>query len=297
MKSVYNILQVNKVQTTSYHARGNGDCERSNKDVAIILKKLIQENYSSWPTKLTYVSFAINTAVHASTGFSPAKLQFGRELRTPSDLWFDTTSTETYKSEAHLVQASYLEMKDIYRLVRVNLGKSQLLQKTFYDKKKGFHTSYNEGDLVMVWKPLSPSIKHFRKFRNCFSGPWVIKKALSQWTYLVENQRYPTKRQVVHFDTLRHIPANLRPSTQLSNDKRELMANHDCPESINNRSHENEDGLLPMIQMMFGTSTRAPYRIPEPSREPIALPLPEESEPNVSRPYDLRPRRRVVYSK
>jgi hypothetical protein len=46
MKSVYNILQVNKVQTTSYHARGNGDCERSNKDVAIILKKLIQENYS-----------------------------------------------------------------------------------------------------------------------------------------------------------------------------------------------------------------------------------------------------------
>ena len=59
MKSVNNILQINKVQTTSYHARGNEDCERSNKDIAIILKKLVKENYSSWPTKLSYVAFAI----------------------------------------------------------------------------------------------------------------------------------------------------------------------------------------------------------------------------------------------
>ena len=100
MKSVYNILQINKVQTTSYHARGNEDCERSNKDIAIILKKLVKENYSSWPTKLSYVAFAINTAVHATTGFSPAMLQFGRELRTPSDLWYNTTSTITYKTGA-----------------------------------------------------------------------------------------------------------------------------------------------------------------------------------------------------
>ena len=101
----------------------------------------------------------------------------------------------------------------------------------------------------------------------------------------------------MHFDTLRHISANLRPSTQLSSDNNELLANNDSPESINKRSHENEDGLLPMIQMMFGTSTRAQAHIPEPLREPIILPHPEESEPNVSRPYDLRPRRRVVHSK
>jgi hypothetical protein len=296
MKSVYNLLQVNKVQTTSYHARGNGDCERSNKDVAIILKKLIQENYSSWPTKLTYVSFAINTAVHASTGFSPALLQFGRELRTPSDLWYDTTSTETYKSESHLAQASYLEMKNVYRLVRANLGKNQLLQKNFYDKKKGFHTTYKEGDLVMVWKPLSPSIKHFRKFRNCFSGPWFIKKVLSQWTYLVEHQLYPTKRQVVHFDTLRHIPGNLRSSNQSNSANAQVKANKECEDS--SKELDQNDGLLPMIQMMFGTNTRPRLHISsEPPPDHNLVPQPEESEPVPNRPYDLRPRRRVKYSK
>ncbi|KAL5264824.1 hypothetical protein ACHWQZ_G005783 [Mnemiopsis leidyi] len=187
MQSVYNIFQVNKIRTTSYHARGNGDCERANKDISIILKKLVKDNYSSWPNKLPYVSFAINTAVHASTGFSPARLQFGRELRTPSDLWFSTTSTETYKSGAHLALATYHDLNEVYKLVRSNLNQSQAGQKKTYDRKKGFHTNYKEKDLVLVWKPLSPAVKDYRKFRNCYSGPWQIKKVLSQWTYLVQH--------------------------------------------------------------------------------------------------------------
>ena len=36
-------------------------------------------------------------------------------------------------------------------------------QKLAYDKKKGFHTTYATGDHVMLWKPLSPTIKNYRK--------------------------------------------------------------------------------------------------------------------------------------
>ena len=98
MMEVYKILSIYKIQTTSYHARGNGDCERANKDISIILKKLVADKPSSWPTKLNAVTFAINSAVNASTGYSPFRLHFGRELRTPGDLLFDTTTTEFYKS-------------------------------------------------------------------------------------------------------------------------------------------------------------------------------------------------------
>ncbi|KAL5248426.1 hypothetical protein ACHWQZ_G017569 [Mnemiopsis leidyi] len=248
MQSVYNIFQVNKIRTTSYHARGNGDCERANKDISIILKKLVKDNYSSWPNKLPYVSFAINTAVHASTGFSPARLQFGRELRTPSDLWFSTTSTETYKSGAHLALATYHDLNEVYKLVRSNLNQSQAGQKKTYDRKKGFHTNYKEKDLVLVWKPLSPAVKDYRKFRNCYSGPWQIKKVLSQWTYLVQHI-HNSKLCVVHFDTLKLIPSSLRSTFHAPAGTTTKVAEPCIDPS-------RPDDLDDTLQLMFGTSTK-----------------------------------------
>ena len=80
------------------------------------------------------------------------------------------------------------------------------MQKTAYDKKKGFHTTYKEDDLILVSKPISPSVKHFRKFKNCNSGAWKIKKVNSPWTYLVHHLK--TNKQIVcHYDTMKLIPA------------------------------------------------------------------------------------------
>ena len=110
MTEVYKILSVYKLQTTSYHARGNGDCEQANKDIDVILKKLVADKPSSWPSKLSAVAYAINSAINASTGFCPFRLQFGKELRSTGDLLFDTISSECYKSGFHLDKALYYDM-------------------------------------------------------------------------------------------------------------------------------------------------------------------------------------------
>jgi hypothetical protein len=169
------------------------------------------------------------------------------------------------------------------------LNKSQLCQKISYDKKKGFHTSYKENDLVLVWKPLSPAIKDYRKLRNCYSGPWCIKRVLSQWTYLVQHV-HSSKQSVVHFDSLKLIPSSLRMAprdTRSFTDSDKGLEGEEKKE----KSKDDQDETLPMVQMMFGTTTK-PYLPPEPDVEST----PSTADPATTR-YDLRPRPRIHYSK
>ena len=63
------------------------------------------------------------------------------------------------------------------------------------------------------------------------------------------------------------------------------------------RDVKSNDDLLPMIQMMFGTSTRPP-----PLSIPAALPednvtTQQDNEASEPVPYQLRPRSNIVYSK
>ena len=292
MRSIYSILSINKVQTTAYHARGNGDCERANKDISIILKKLIKDKYSSWPTKLNAVAFAMNSAVHASTGFTPSRLQFGRELRTPADLVYDTTTTEEYKSECHLAYAQYQDLRVLFDLVRSNLGTSQQLQKASYDKKKGFHTTYSEGDTIVVWIPLSPSVKDYRKFKNNYSGPWKIKKVLSKWTYLVQHLKND-KERVVHFDTMRLIPDGLRTSqTQLDCSKPDDPDSSPTP--LLNKRTPDEDENLPMMKLMMGTTTTTRVKDKDEEEQTIT---PDTDTSTREIPYSLRTRVPIKYTK
>jgi hypothetical protein len=124
-------------------------------------------------------------------------------------------------------------------------------QKIAYDKRKGFHTTYKVGDQVLLWKPLSPQIKTFGKFRNCFSGPWVIVKIYSLWTYLIKNVS-TVKCEVAHFDKLRFVPPNLSGPTI------EVKRAPDRPVKNNREKRDQvvqEDYQYEFLQSMFDTTT------------------------------------------
>ena len=245
IKMLYNLMSVFKLQTTSYHARGNGQCESYNKHLVVVLKKLVDNDPKQWFRKLDQAVFALNTSVCSTTGFSAYKLHMGREVRVPADLIYDTTTTEFYKSGGHLAAASYYEMREVFDLVRANNMAGQMRQKVAYDRKRKFHTTYKVGDHVLLWKPISPKLKDLRKFRNCYSGPWEIVKVISSWTYVVKNVS-TKKEEVVHFDSLKFVPTNLRKENV---NFKQLEA--DSEESIIEKAVDSD-----LYQTMFGTRTK-----------------------------------------
>ena len=59
----------------------------------------IKKSQKTWDVHLAELQFAYNTANNSTTGFSPAYLNFGRELRTPGSLAHQTAlpAREKYK--------------------------------------------------------------------------------------------------------------------------------------------------------------------------------------------------------
>ena len=165
-------------------------------------------------------------------------LYFGRELRPPYDLVFDTTTTVYYETGAHLLSQTRESIRDTYDLVRANGISAMQRQKLAYDKKRGFHTTYEVGDKVLVWKPLPPTVTDFRKFRTRFSGPWRVEKVLSDWTYQLKNDA-TSKVIVTHFDSLRKIPTSLR--TQAADNSPVAPIAPADPTNIEIRSEEDDE--------------------------------------------------------
>lgn len=62
-----------------YHPQAN-PTERVNRVIKTMIRSYIKDNHQLWDENLHKFGFALRTAVHEVTGFSPAYLNFGREL-------------------------------------------------------------------------------------------------------------------------------------------------------------------------------------------------------------------------
>lgn len=95
-------LQMHKTRTTAYHPQSNGIVGRFNRTLLSMLSLFVESNQQNW-----YMAYRSNT--HATTGFSPCKVLFGRETVLPVDVVLGVGETECFDSEAvkaHQLRAS-----------------------------------------------------------------------------------------------------------------------------------------------------------------------------------------------
>jgi len=94
-KEMCEMLGVDKIRTTSYKPSTNGALERMHRTLNTILGKMVDEKQRDWDTHVAYALAAYYATVHSSTGFSPNRLLYGRELRFPNELLYVEWKTKT----------------------------------------------------------------------------------------------------------------------------------------------------------------------------------------------------------
>ena len=72
--------------TTPYNPQANGAVERFNKTLQNSLRIYAEKLPGTWDKYLASVTFAYNTSIHRTTGYSPFYLWHGRPPRLPTDL-------------------------------------------------------------------------------------------------------------------------------------------------------------------------------------------------------------------
>ena len=152
----------------------NGGCERKNRWIISELAKRVAQFGPNWVSQLPYVEFSYNAAIHRATGFSPFKLMYGREPRTPffSEIpSIDLTGWDKENKNYFLNHQKTLELAQGYARENNEIYRKEMVNQSL---KKGIKTPFTVGS--QVWCFIPTEERH--KLSLHYDGPWEIKKVI-----------------------------------------------------------------------------------------------------------------------
>lgn len=166
--------------------------ERVNRTIKTMIAQYVQNKHQHWDEHLPELMFALNTARQESTGFSPAYLNFGRELTLPNCLYNEHTTIRNQTDEPHTIKE---RLKNTLEIVRSNLAKAFSHQQRNYNLRRRKWTP-RIGDWVYIaTHHLSNAAQHHTsKLMPKFEGPVRIEKLLSPVIFSVRLENGTTQR-------------------------------------------------------------------------------------------------------
>ena len=193
------LLDIQKTRTTPYHPQSDGMVERFNRTLEALLSKFVDHNQKDWDEHLQILLMSYRSAVHESTGCSPAKLMMGRELTLPVDLTFGRPEEEEPQTTVEYTNALHERLERVHDFARNHLKLVTDRMRQRYDSSPECHR-LQPGDAVWLHNPqrtkgLSP------KLQRPWQGPFTVIKRINDVVYRIKLS--PTaKPKVVHRNRL-----------------------------------------------------------------------------------------------
>lgn len=162
--------------TPVYHPETN-PVERRNRDLKTQLAMLVGNEHTKWSEHLSSIRFAMNTAICSSTGYTPAYLTFGRDLRTIDDTSHDLRQIVQNENFIPEITPKLLMMASTLKRAHEIQEMKEEKRKEYTDKRRQPCPNYQPGDQVMVdVHALSKSTQGFSaKLAPRRDGPYIIK--------------------------------------------------------------------------------------------------------------------------
>jgi hypothetical protein len=142
------------------------------------LAKYCNEDHDDWDDYLQSVVYAYNTGIHATTGFAPYELAFGRKQKSPFD---PTAPTITIPATGDFYNRLTRTRKILINHSRDNIRRQQQRAKHRYDQHRK-DTSYSIGDCVFVKICTGRT-----KLDERWIGPCCIINKAGEQTYFVHD--------------------------------------------------------------------------------------------------------------
>jgi len=205
--SVFKVLGTKLDMFTADHPQTDGQTERVNRVVEDTLRSICAETPTRWSAMLPLVEFALNNAVHASTGCTPFYVNGLTHPRVPLTLPLRGSGLDGGGLAERFADVSPLTVRkqvdeflstrlSVLRHVRDAMAESQDKQKEQADTKgRGNVESYEVGDLVLLNAKNLPthavSAVFKTKLRPRFVGPFTVmaKKGLAYTLNLPKKMR------------------------------------------------------------------------------------------------------------
>lgn len=183
-RDLANNYKVKLLYNASRHPQAN-PVERINRTLGHMLRSYIQDNHRLWDKELPKLGFALRSAQHEATTYSPAYLTFGREvsinIEEPVEGPQDIPSLEDSNNYGQKLEG----LKRIHAEVNERLKEAYRKNSEKYNLRRRPNLDLKVEELV--WKrnfPQSCAADSFSaKLAPRFCGPYVVTKKISSLVY------------------------------------------------------------------------------------------------------------------
>ena len=188
MTELCRLLGIRKTCTTPHHPAGNGMTERANRTLISSLHSSARDNKTSWHKILPLVLLSYRSSRHNSTGFTPAKMLLGEELRLLADIVFGAPEKLPYKLAAEFVSLLGMRLRSVHTQARVTDEASHCHQKECFDTETS-NNSFLVDSYVWLLDPVVPRGPGAKKLHWPWKGPYKVLEATflrlsSHWNLL-----------------------------------------------------------------------------------------------------------------
>ncbi|GFW70643.1 nuclear receptor coactivator 2 [Trichonephila clavipes] len=149
MQQICYLLNIHQSLIPVYHLQAN-PVERKNRDQKPRLAILVQDKHDCWSEKLPFILFALNTAKCETTGQTAAFLNFGRELRSPSEVVNDMRVIIQNDNFVPEITPYLKKFAKFSTQIREVVVEQQDSRKFYADKKRKTAPTYQPGEHVFV---------------------------------------------------------------------------------------------------------------------------------------------------
>ncbi|XP_075990370.1 uncharacterized protein LOC142986021 [Anticarsia gemmatalis] len=192
MQKLSYCLDIQHAFTPVYHPEAN-PVERRNRDLKTQLAIFVEGDHRSWAERLPSIRYAENTSNCLSTGYSPAYLTFGRELRTYDDVKHDLRQIVLSENFIPEITPKLILLADTMKRAREVQEYKEETRKKTTDKHRRPAPAYQPGDFVMVAaNVLSNAARyHTAKLAPRRDGPYTILRRHGPCSYEVAHPSEP----------------------------------------------------------------------------------------------------------
>lgn len=196
--------------TSAFHPRTNGKCERLNGTLKSMLRKYVNGALHIWDDYLDAALFACRVRTHATTGYSPFYLTYGREPILPGDPLRPYISDEALKDPRVVAELTAQELEKVNQARAAATARMKAIgqkDKERWDKALNV-VDFDVGDYVKLTHEgrygLEPQYK----------GPYiVIAKKPDFGTYKLETIQGQPLASWVHADRLAKVNFDTEPAS------------------------------------------------------------------------------------
>ena len=192
-------LGIMKVSTSGYNSTGNATVERFHRYLNAALAIIYEKKQPDWDDYIPPVLFSYRTSANDATGFSPFKLETGRDPILPVQTMFPFLHDDPMSEEVYV--------KKITDSLKFASEQAQILQTTMAEKNQEikpdneYKPEFEPGDLLLVWEKASAEsrlqrdVRRFQgdeggvlpgKLRNPWQGPYKMLRWKGERTCIID---------------------------------------------------------------------------------------------------------------